>query len=303
MGPEGARNPVDAAVLTDDGPLGVEVVHVLGPVFNRRIGQLSVVADEQFDAAGVEVGYVVLRSRTAFDEVDLSPFFDDNHGVFELACPRCIEAEITLKGNRYVDAGRHVDEGATGPNGAVKGGKFMVCRRNELHEVRFDDVFVLIESRIKVGIDDALLDEFVLNAVIDDFRVVLSADTGQGRLFRFGNAQSVKGIFDIVWYFVPIGLHLGIRANVSDDVVHIEFTDIRTPVRIFHAVEQIQGLEAEIEHPLWFVLLFRDFPNDVFRKASIGLIGIGKIFFKVIHIAEISKGVDGLAFVSHLALL
>ena len=76
MGTEGARDPVDPAVFTDDGPLRIEVVHILGPVFNGRIGQLCIVADEEFDAAGVEVGYVVLRSRTAFDEVDLGPFFD-----------------------------------------------------------------------------------------------------------------------------------------------------------------------------------------------------------------------------------
>ena len=46
------------------------------------------------------------------------------------------------------------------------------------------------------------------------------------------------------------------------------------------------------------MFLFRNFTDDVFRQTGIGLIGIGKIFLKVIHVAEVGEGIDLLAFFS-----
>ena len=135
-----------------------------------------------------------------------------------------------------------------------------------------DDVFIFFQSRIEVGIDDALLDQFILDAVVDDFRVVLGTNAGKGCLFCFRNPQAIKGIFNVIRHVVPVGLHLSIRADIGDDVVHIEFTNVRAPVRIFHMVEDIQRFEAEIEHPLRFVFLFRNFTDNVFRQAGIRLI-------------------------------
>lgn len=296
VGAEGTGDPVDSAVLADDGPFGIEVVHILGPVFDGRIGQGCIVTDEQFNAARMKVGDIVFRRRTAFDEVDLGSLFDDDHGMFELACARCIETEIALQRDGDVDAGRHIDEGATGPDGTVKGGELVIRRRDELHEVGLDDVFIFFKGRIEVGVDDALLDQFVLDAVIDDFRVVLGADAGEGCLFGFRDPQAVEGIFDVIRYVVPVSFHLSVRADVGDDVIHIEFADIRTPIRIVHMVEDVQRFEAEIEHPFRFMFLFGNFADNIFRQAGIGLIGIGEIFLKIIHIAEISKGIDFLTF-------
>ena len=159
-----------------------------------------------------------------------------------------------------------------------------------------DDIFVLFQSRIKIRVDNPLLYQFVLDAVIDDFRVVLGADAGQRRLFRFGDPQAVKRILDVIGNVVPVGFHLGVRADISDDIVHIEFTDIRAPVGIFHMIKDIEGFEAEIEHPLRFVFLFRNFADNVFREPCFRLVGIVKILFKIIHIAEIGEGIDFLTF-------
>ena len=161
-----------------------------------------------------------------------------------------------------------------------------------------DDVFIFFQGRIEVGIDDALLDQFVLDAVVDDFRVVLGTDAGEGRLFGFRDTQAVEGVFNVIGDVVPVSFHLSVRADISDDVVHVEFADVRAPVGIFHVVEDIQRFEAEIEHPLRFMFLFRNFTDDVFRQTGIGLIGIGKIFLKVIHVAEVGEGIDLLAFFS-----
>ena len=68
--------------------------------------------------------------------------------------------------------------------------------------------------------------------------------------------MAVEGIFDVIRYVVPVSFHLSVRADVGDDVIHIEFADIRTPIRIVHMVEDVQRFEAEIEHPFRFVFLF-----------------------------------------------
>ena len=61
VGAEGTGDPVDSAVLADDGPFGIEVVHILGPVFDGRIGQGCIVTDEQFNTARMKVGDIVFR--------------------------------------------------------------------------------------------------------------------------------------------------------------------------------------------------------------------------------------------------
>ena len=111
--------------------------------------------------------------------MDFRALFDDDHRVFKLACARCIESEITLQRDGDIDTGRDVDEGATGPDGTVQSGELVVRRRDELHEMSLDDVFIFFQGRIEVGIDDALLDQFVLDAVVDDFRVVLGTDAAR----------------------------------------------------------------------------------------------------------------------------
>ena len=53
MGAEGPSNPIDGSVLTNDAALRVHVVHILRPVFNRRISQSGFIANKKFNTAGV----------------------------------------------------------------------------------------------------------------------------------------------------------------------------------------------------------------------------------------------------------
>ncbi len=45
-GAEGPSNPIDGSVLTNDAALRVHVVHILRPVFNRRISQSGFIANK-----------------------------------------------------------------------------------------------------------------------------------------------------------------------------------------------------------------------------------------------------------------
>ena len=63
VGAERAGDPLDRAALFDPRTLGVQVVHILGPVFNRGVAHARTLTDENLDAACVQVGDVVLRAE------------------------------------------------------------------------------------------------------------------------------------------------------------------------------------------------------------------------------------------------
>ena len=123
--------------------------------------------------------------------------------MFELAGPRSVQTEVALQGDGHVHPGRYVHKGTAGPNSPVQSCKLVVRRRNQLHEMGPYNIFVLFQCRIKVGVDHALLYQFILDAVVHHFGVVLGANPCQRGLFCFGNTQPVKGIFDFVRHIVP----------------------------------------------------------------------------------------------------
>ena len=82
----------------------------------------------QLDSTGMEIRHIVTGCRAAFDEVAVRPLFDDDERMLELSCARCIQPEITLERHLHMDALRHIDEGAAGPDGIVQCRKFMIIR-------------------------------------------------------------------------------------------------------------------------------------------------------------------------------
>jgi hypothetical protein len=51
--------------------------------------------------------------------------------------------------------------------------------------------------------EDTLIFQILLNAVINHFALILSADPGQEFLLSFGDAQPVEGILDIFRHVIP----------------------------------------------------------------------------------------------------
>ena len=111
----------------------------------------------------------------------------------------------------------------------------MVFRRHERHEIFFDDIFVIADRRFHIRVNDALFDEAFLNGMVNDFGIVLRADTGEGFfLFGFRDAETVKRVFDVFRHFFPVARHLGVRLDIRDDVVHVEVVEARSPRRQCH---------------------------------------------------------------------
>lgn len=82
---EGAADPLDVAVLVHARTLGVEVVHVLRPVFDGRVTQVRALAHKELDGTGMEVCHVVLGRGAALDKVQVGVVFDDDERMLKLA--------------------------------------------------------------------------------------------------------------------------------------------------------------------------------------------------------------------------
>ena len=232
MGAEGPGDPLHGRSLFHQRPLRVEVVHVFRPVLNGRIAKARIFSDVEFDAAGVQVGHVVLRCGAALDKVQVRALIHDNQGVLELSRASGVEAEVGLQRNLHRDALRDVHKGAAGPHRAVQRRELVVGGRHELHEMLVNHLGVLAGQRaLQVGVDHALVRHFLPHVVIDKFGIVLRADAGQRLALSLRDAQLFKSVLDIVRDLFPGALHAGVGADIGRNVIHIQSVHRRSPVR------------------------------------------------------------------------
>ena len=287
MASERARNPLDVAALLDGGTLGVQVVHVLGPVLDRGIAQVRVLAHEQLDGAGVEVGHVVLGCRAALDEVQARVVLDDDERVLELARALGVEAEVALQGVVELRALGDVHERAARPHGAMQRGELVVRRRDELHEVVVDEALVLlvVQRLLDAGVHDAHLGRGILHGVVDELGVVLCADAGEVGLLGLGDAQTVEGVLDVVRDVVPAGLLLCRGLDVGDDVVHVEALDGGAPVGLGELVVDLERLQARARASTRARLSSWILTHDFGREARFQVFLVGLVVVEVVHAA------------------
>ena len=76
-------------------------------------------------------------------------------------------------------------------------------------------------------------------------------------------------------------LLIGVGLHIGNDIVHIETVDARSPGGVGKAIEDVEGLEAQLEHPLGLVFFGRDLAHDIGgdagRKALEALFAVGKV--------------------------
>ena len=148
----------------------------------------------------------------------------------------------------------------------------MILRRHKCHEVFFDNILMLTHSSLHIGVDNTLLDHILLNGMIDNLRVVLRADATQRRFLSLRNPQTVKRIFDILRNFFPASRHLGIRLDISDNIIHMEFLKARPPARQLKGIVDRQRVQAKIQHPLRFMLTHRNVADYLLCKSAMGFV-------------------------------
>ena len=87
---------------------------------------------------------------------------------------------------------------------------------------------------------------------------------------RFGNAEAVEGLFDFLGDFVPGAALLVGGPQVVEDVLEVE-ADVAAPARHGLGVEDFERLEAELAHPVGFVLDVGDLVDDFGIEPFAGL--------------------------------
>ena len=131
---------------------------------------------------------------------------------------------------------------------------------------------VFAQRGVGVQEDDALRFKVLTQLVVDDLGLVLGGDAGNQALrFGLGDAELVVGVPDVLGQFLPAGgLLLGGTHEVLD-VVEVDAGEVCTPGGHGLAVEVLQALEPEIEHPFRLALLGRDVTDHFFIDTAAGV--------------------------------
>ena len=109
----------------------------------------------------------------ALDVVNVGVLVGDDERALELPHRRGINAEVRLQRNGHVHALGNVHERATGPGGRVQRGELIVARGHTLAEVLLKDLGVFAQARVRVGKDDALTLQVLLDLLVDNLGLVL----------------------------------------------------------------------------------------------------------------------------------
>ena len=269
LGADVAIDPLHGGALFADGALGHQVVHVVGPVLDGGVADAGALLDDDFHDGGVQRVRGVDRRGAALDVVDVGVLVRDDQRALELAHVFRVDAEVGLQRNVHVDALGDVHEGSAGPHGRVQRGKLVVAHGNDGAEVLLEDLRVLAQRRVGVQEDDALGLEVLADLVVDHLGLVLGCHTGdQAAALGFRDAQLLVRVPDVLGKVFPGGGLLLRGAHEVLDVVEVDAGKVRAPGGHGLAVEVLQALEAQVQHPLRLALLGRDVADDFLVEAA-----------------------------------
>ena len=247
-----------------DGALGDQVVHVGRPVLDGGVPAVRAGLHDDLDHRGVQRVGRVDRRGAAFHVVHAGALVHDDQRPLELAHVLGVDPEVGLQRDLHVHVLRHVDETAAGPHRGVQRGELVVAHRDHRGEVLAEQIRVLAQRGVGVQEDDALFLQVLTDLVVHDLGLILGGDAGdQTLLLGFGDAQLVVGVLDVRRQLVPAGrLLLGGPDEVLD-VLEIDAGQVRTPGGQRLAVEQLQALQPQVQHPVRLILQCRDVADDV----------------------------------------
>ena len=139
---------------------------------------------------------------------------------------------------------------------------------------------MLPQGLIRRQKDDPLTFQVFLEGMIHDLGVVLRADAGQEFTLRFGDAEAVERLLDVVGHVIPRPpLAVG-GFHVVVNIVKVDVVNPAAPHRGWLLLENFQGVEANVAHPARLALDFRHLGDDVLVEALAGakdrLIGVVK---------------------------
>ena len=149
LGADVAVDPLHPAALVHGGPLGHQVVDVVGPVLDGRVADVGVLLHDDLDDRGVQRVAAVDRRGAALDVVHRRALVGDDQRPLELAHVLGVDAEVGLQRDVDLHALGHVDERAAGPDRGVERGELVVADRDDRAEVLLEELLVLAQARCR----------------------------------------------------------------------------------------------------------------------------------------------------------
>ena len=203
----------------------------------------------------MKVCHIVFGSGAAFYEMKISPFIKDDKGMLKLSRTGRVQSEIALQRDLNLYTFGHVYKGSARPYCAVKCGKFVIRRRDELHKVILYHLLIFaVHCALKICIYHSQLFYILTDIVIYKLAVILCAHSCKGFPLSLGYSQSFKGLFYLFGHFAPFTLHGGVGADIGIDLVHIEPAYIRAPLDHLCFVVNIESFKSQFKHPPGIVL-------------------------------------------------
>ena len=149
-----------------------------------------------------------------------------------------------------------------------------------------------MQSILNGGVNNALLSNFLAHVVIDNLGIVLSTNTSQALCFCLWNAQTIKGIPNILRYVVPAICLLSFWRDIRGDMVQIQTCNRRSPVGSHLAlVIGFQGRQPHLEHPLGLFFFLGNSTHNFWRKAIIvalvTLFGLGEVVERAVYVSDL----------------
>jgi len=145
----------------------------------------------------------------------------------------------------------------------------LLSHRNDGAEVLLEDLRVLAERGVGVQEDDALLLQVLTDLVVHHLGLVLRCDAGnEAATLCFRDAQFLVGVADVLGEVFPRGSLLLGGAHEVLDVVEVDAGEVCTPGGHGLAVEVLQALQAQVEHPFRLIFLRGNVPDDLFVEST-----------------------------------
>ena len=177
-------------------------------------------------------------------------------------------------------------------------GKLVVARGDELHEILAHHVGILaLEGAFHIGVDYALGGDLVAHIMINQLGVVLRAHAGERLALRLRDAQTLKGVLDVLRHVRPVVLHLRVRADIGGDVVNVQPLERGAPVGQAQLVVDLERLQAELLHPHGVALFLGQLVHDLRRQTGLHAVGV---VLRVAYVVNAAVYVRNVGFFSVL---
>src|SRR5438874_3678080 len=201
----------------------------------------------------------------------------------------------------HFHSGWDIDEGAATEYGRIQRAEFVVANRNDFAEPRAENFRIILEPFSRTHKDHTLFADSLLDVGVDCLAVELSLDAGQEFSFLLGNAESLEGAFNVVWYFFPGALRFGAPGEIITDLIEVDGLEfLACPVRGERFLpECLQSAQTKIAHPIRVLLHIGDVVDRALAQARAR---VAHVSFRVKEIALTAIDIDGCRFGFHLLL-